>query len=212
MLTVEQYKQLVLQTNLTVTSISYEHGHYLPEWYPTFEAFTPYSLWLKKADLSTATIKELLQRMPAGPAIVKDYVKSMKHKWHEACFIENTRATDTALQVINTFMSLRDSELDGGLVLRQFEPFLQPEIRTWWINNQCVLQTPHPDSPNHATNVDVRFLQKAVEKLAAGFITIDLARNHNNSWRVIEIGDGQVSGLPSSVAPALLLQALLTAA
>jgi hypothetical protein len=41
------------------------------------------------------------------------------------------------------------------------------------------------------------------------FVTTDLARRADGRWRVIEVGDGQVSDLPSTVDPADLIRALL---
>ena len=38
----------------------------------------------------------------------------------------------------------------------------------------------------------------AVAQLALPFVTVDFARRTDNTWRVIELGDGQVSDRPSS--------------
>jgi hypothetical protein len=49
-----------------------------------------------------------------------------------------------------------------------------------------------------------------VRKLDCRFITTDLAQRTDGTWRVIEVGDGQVSDLPTSTDPSALLGPLLT--
>ena len=64
----------------------YRHCHYLPESYPVIEGHTPRSVWLT-GDLGLDRIMEALAPFGDGPVIVKDFVKSRKHEWAEACFI-----------------------------------------------------------------------------------------------------------------------------
>ena len=40
------------------------------------------------------------------------------------------------------------------------------------------------------------------------FATVDLALRSDGAWRVIELGDGQVSDRPASLAPATFLNAV----
>jgi hypothetical protein len=37
------------------------------------------------------------------------------------------------------------------------------------------------------------------------FVTVDLARREDGAWRVVELGDGQVSDRPATTAPADLI-------
>jgi hypothetical protein len=41
------------------------------------------------------------------------------------------------------------------------------------------------------------------------FVTADLALRADRTWRVIELGDGQVSDRPASTEPAAFLNAVL---
>jgi hypothetical protein len=72
------------------------------------------------------------------------------------------------------------------------------------------LVTAHPDTPNELppADLDVTMLRRAVTALALPFVTVDLARRTDGTWRVIEIGDGQVSDRPASTPPADLINAL----
>lgn len=62
--------------------------------------------------------------------------------------------------------------------------------------------SPHPDfSGASLPAIDGAFLErvgKAVAELGNPFVTTDLAMTSNGDWLVIEVGDGQVSGLPDS--------------
>src|SRR5690606_41854731 len=59
-------------------------------WHDTFAGLTPPSVWRPlrpgqdPGDLSE--LAELVRPLRGGPGVVKDYVKSCKHEWEEACF------------------------------------------------------------------------------------------------------------------------------
>jgi hypothetical protein len=82
-----------------------------------------------------------------APAVLRDYVKSMKHYWHEAAYIPDVADHAAAWQVAARFRELRGDEFTGGFVLRRFEEFTSAEARTWWAGGTCRLVTAHPDTP-----------------------------------------------------------------
>ena len=55
-------------------------------------------------------------------------------------------------------------------------------------------------------------LAPAMATLDLPFTTVDLVRREDGTWRVIELGDGQVSDRPSSCSPEALIAALAEAA
>lgn len=60
----------------------YRRGHELPGWCPALASVTPRSAWTAgdaQDDFSRACAS-----LGPGPAVVRDYVKSMKHYWDEA--------------------------------------------------------------------------------------------------------------------------------
>jgi hypothetical protein len=147
--------------------------------------------------------------MPDGAAVVKDYVKSMKHYWHEAAFIPDVRDVEAATRVVERFLELRDAELVGSPVLRQFERFQPGESRTWWLDGRLILVTPHPDTPAiEPADLSLGPVEDAVGSLSAHFVTVDVARSEDGTTRVVEVGDGQVSDLPETVERAALISAL----
>lgn len=42
------------------------------------------------------------------------------------------------------------------------------------------------------------------------FVTVDLAQRSDGTWRVIELGDGQVSDRPAATEASAFLSAILT--
>ncbi|GAB4104470.1 ATP-grasp domain-containing protein [Micromonospora taraxaci] len=187
----------------------YRLAHELPGWYAALASVTPPSVWTtgsERADFDRARAV-----LGAGPAVLRDYSKSMKHYWDEAAFIPDLGEGAAAWSVARRFLELRDDDFVGGLVLRRFERFASTEVRTWWIDGVCVLVGPHPDSPNDPAPVEVDLAPVAplVGGLGLPFITVDLALREDGVCRVIELGDGQVSDRPNTIASQTMIDILL---
>lgn len=201
---------------------AYRTAHELPGWYGTFADLTPASVWSPWAAGRTPTsadVGPLIKPLgDGGPGVVKDYVKSRKHEWHEACFVPDLADTAAATRVIARMVELQGDDLTGGIVVRAFESFVPDdagrtlEARIWWVGGSAVLITPHPDAPSGTTvevPTEVRdAVGTSVRTLGAPFVTTDLALRSDGVWRVIEVGDGQVSDLPATQDPAPLMRAL----
>lgn len=73
----------------------------------------------------------------------------------------------------------------------------------------CRLVGAHPDTPDAApAGADLAEVGPLVKALALPFVTVDLARREDGRWRVVELGDGQVSDRPTSLPAAELVAAL----
>jgi hypothetical protein len=188
---------------------TYRRAHELPGWYGCVGGLTPASVWLERPGLDG--FDAALRRLGSGPAVVKDYVKSEKHRWEEAMFVPDAADAAGARAVAERFLELRGDDLVGGLVLRRFERYVGAEARTWWVDDCCALVTAHPDRPDEAppAAVPLEQLAPAVAALGSRFVTVDVALREDGVWRVVEVGDGQVSDRPATLAPAELLRALL---
>jgi hypothetical protein len=108
-------------------------------------------------------------------------------------------------------LELREDEFVGGFVLREFEPLTDAEIRTWWVEGRCVLAGPHPDTPDDQPPVpeDMGLITSAVRTLGLPFVTVDLAQRADGVWRVVEVGDGQVSDRPNTMDARMMISAVL---
>jgi hypothetical protein len=214
MLRAEEYAAVAvalraLGTTLRTGPDQYRRAHELPGWYASLEEFTPRSAWTEGA--ARDEFDAVRASMGSGPAVLRDYTKSMKHYWHEAMFIPDVADADATWAIVTRFLELRADSFVGGLVLRRFERFAGAEVRTWWVNGDCALTTAHPDTPDMPLpeEPDPGRIRDAVGELDLPFVTVDFARRHDGVWRVVELGDGQVSDRPVSTAASEFIAALL---
>ncbi|PZS31952.1 MAG: hypothetical protein DLM58_10820 [Pseudonocardiales bacterium] len=192
---------------LRTSPSDYRRAHELPGWAAALAAVTPETAWTAGFDLEK--LDECCARLGGGPAVLRDYVKSMKHYWHEAVYLPDVADRGRTHEIATRFLELRDDDFTGGLVLRRFEHFLAGEVRTWWLAGRCVLISAHPDSPDHVAEPDLRRVAPLVAALDLPFVTVDLALRQDGEWRVIELGDRQVSDRPTSADPHSFIAAML---
>src|SRR5438552_599113 len=100
---------------------AYRHCHHLPESYSVIEGVTPKSIWLRMPEaLNIDEIMSDLQCFGAGPVILKDFVKSQKHYWDEACFIPDASDRKTVERIVKRFLELQGDSINEGLVFREY--------------------------------------------------------------------------------------------
>lgn len=129
-----QYQQLytaLVERNIQLinTPEMYQYCHYFPDNYGVIAAHTPQSIWLKYDDnFSMDAVYQSLKIFGDKPLIVKDYVKSQKYYWHEACYIPAASDYKAVESVVQRFLELQGSDLNEGLVFRgfiEFQPLTQ---------------------------------------------------------------------------------------
>ena len=202
------YDNLLSQGYVLINDFNqYINCHLLPNWYEKVINYTPYSEWT--TNLDDTSIIEILSHFGKSPLIVKDYVKSRKHEWHEACYIENAFEIESSLKIIHTFLE-RQEPLTGGLVLRKYIELLpigyheksnlrlSREYRVFYLFGKVLCIIDYwgrlSNSIDFNTN-EYQWVQSFGDIFDSNFFTIDFARKIDGSLIVIEIGDGQVSGL-----------------
>jgi hypothetical protein len=124
---------------LRASAAQYRRAHELPGWYPALAPVTPAAVWT--AGDGEEEFRAACERLGPGPAVLRDYVKSMKHYWHQAAYIPDAADHAAAWKVAARFRELREEEFAGGFVLRRFERFTSAEARTWWAGGTCRLVT-----------------------------------------------------------------------
>lgn len=209
-----EYALLARGCSLLTGSSAYRSAHELPGWYEAFSGLTPRSVWRAvsaREPLPDACVwSDLAGALGSGPGIVKDFVKSRKHEWHEACFVPELGDAGRLAAVVGRFLELQGDFLTGGVVLRAYEPFVPGgEARVWWVDGEAVRVTAHPDTPGRAPAPGLGAVGEAVRALGCRWVTTDMALREDGAWRVVEVGDGQVSGLPADDDGQALFGALL---
>jgi ATP-grasp domain, R2K clade family 3 len=186
----------------------YRHCHYLPESYPIIERLTPRSVWLK-GDLSIKRIMEALIPFGDRSVIVKDFVKSRKHEWADACFIPSAADPLAVDRVVGRFLELQGDDLNEGLVFREFIEFrpvgvhpksgmpLTEEYRIFWLDARPMLWSPYWEAGEYAgISPPLELFAETAAAVKSRFFSMDVARRIDGTWFIVELGDGQVSGLP----------------
>ncbi len=188
----------------------YRHCHYLPESYPIIEDHTAASVWLKTGhDIPMLLVYDILQPFDSLPIIVKDFVKSQKHYWHEACFIPNASDKVKVEMVVRRFVELQGEDLAEGLVFREFVELeqigthpksnapLAREYRVFWLDGKPLYHAPYWDEDSYADIAPpIEVFASIAQKIQSRFFTMDIARRKEGGWLIVELGDGQVAGLP----------------
>lgn len=221
MLTVPEYRNLERQLErhwLLTTPHEYENCHYLPHLLQSLGLGDQLSaLHLNAGERPTETAIMGALRCLGEKAIVRDFVKSQKHYWNEACFIPDCYDTAAVMSVVNRFLDLQGESLTGGLVFRSYLPLkivgkhprsgmpLAAEFRTFWFGGECILSSPYWGDLTEGLEeppieeIRDRFFPKKIEgfrQVPSPFFTLDVAQQTNGDWVVVEGGDGGVSGLP----------------
>ena len=215
MLKVADYERLYValaerDIDLITTPAAYRLCHYLPAAYTLIAARTPATVWLADPlPLDFDRIMALLTPFGAAPVIVKDYVKSRKHEWAEACYIPSAADRPAVERVVRRFVALQGSDLTGGLVFRAFvslEPLathsksgmpLTREYRLFWCDGQLLSATAYWEEGDYGEEVPPAEQFAAIARtITSRLFTMDIARRTDGEWIIVELGDGQVAGLP----------------
>jgi len=184
----------------------YETFHLLPGWYNDFKEYTAFSVWEDKGTLNS--VMEITKGL-TGSYIVKDYVKSRKHEWYDACFISNIADKVNTSKVVGNFIERQGSDLVGGVVLRQYEKLkpigfheksgmpISEEYRAFIFAGRILIVDSYwkKDDKCLFSDDEILWIRSLIKKVKSNFVTIDLARREDGRLIIIEMGDGQVSGL-----------------
>jgi len=216
MLTETQYEalyQALLAKNILLIHDTkmYLHTHYFPNTYPIIREHTPKSIYFE-LEGENANLEEKLAELEVfegKPLIIKDFVKSEKHDWHTACFIPLANDRENVLKITRHFLSLRDKFLNKGLVYREFvklaaltqhsksEMPLAQEYRLFYWDNELLCYAEYWEEGIYSAELpDLSIFHKIAKKIESRFFTMDIAKLQTGEWIIMELGDGQVSGLP----------------
>lgn len=217
MLSPESYRQLydiLLERGIRLvnTPEQYRHCHYFPESYSIIAAHTPASVVIPVTPEVPPDFREigtLLERFGRRPIVVKDYVKSRKHEWLEACFIPDAGDIAAVERIASRCIELQGSDLAGGLVFREFVELealarhsrsgmpLTQEFRRFYCKGKLFFATEYWEEGTYTLKIpDENLFQQIASAIGSNFFTMDIARKADGGWIIIELGDGQVAGVP----------------
>jgi len=204
------YQELENELNLNNSKLinTYNQHKYIANicnYYEDLKNFTPktYSEW---GDL------------PEGQYIVKGKTNSRKHNWNTHMFASNKK------ELINVISKLYDDSFiwEQGLVVREYVPLekldeginglpISNEWRFFYYKETMLCYGFYwSNFPDIKINIDkdmILFANKIskIVSVNANFFVLDIAKKENGDYILIEVNDGQMSGLSNCVPEDLYL-------
>lgn len=210
------FRALAARDILLLTSPEeYAACHHTPGSYDALAEWMPKTAWLPIDDLDNVSVRrDMLAQFGSSPVIIKDWVKSQAAGyWVEACYISNASDDDEVERVVSRFRELQGESLVGGIVFKAYVPLLPlglpaHEYRAFMVKGRVVGCWPRSEAANQLGAPPSELLNNVAEKLPSPFASADFSRDAEGRWWLLEVGDGQVSGLPTPEAASPIFAAL----
>jgi hypothetical protein len=201
----------------------YRRHHEYPGAYAALSDLMPESLIVPAEELGNLeAVADAMANRWRGGALLKDYVKSRKHEWLDACFIPDVADRANAMRVLRNFVERQGSDLSGGLVMRQSLDLatlgrhaisgmpIAVEYRAFYLAGRPLAVAPYWDGADYADapSPPAALLAEIGARFGDGFFSADVAMQSSGAWKLIETGDGQVSQIPESLGEAAFYRAL----
>ena len=171
----------------------------LREWYQDFEDITP-KTWF-----------DLYSLPDEGPFVLKGETNSRKFNWNTHMFAKDKRE---AGQVYSR-LSADGLVVEQNIYIRKYEPLVKlgeglnglqvsEEYRFFFLDGQVLsggfYWSSHVDDLTEVPNparVPQEFLKTVGQRIGfnARFVVVDIARKVDGGWMVVEVNDGQQSGV-----------------
>lgn len=195
----DEYEKLYLallkrNIKLITTPTSYQTLHIFPNVYP-----------IVKSDTAKTLIYTLEQKpnyneiiTTFNKFIVKDFVKSVKGSDFPKVF-DSSISKEDFYKWISVFYKYRGNLFTGGICIKEFLNLKKyddntNEYRAFYVNNRLASLTQNSNQPVNAAKPPLELVEK-YKNLDSRFYTVDYAELQDGSWKLIETGDGSVSGL-----------------
>ena len=172
----------------------YAKFHSFPNIYPEFEENT--AKMLVYDNVSKVDLKEIKNTF--NQFMIKDYVKSVKGTDFPKC-ISSDIDEDEFNRLIKKFLEYRGELYTGGICIKEYLDLKlygdkTNEYRVFYMNHQIATVSRNSGQPCYTPEPPKEFIEK-YRNLPSPFYTVDYAELSDGTWKIIEAGDGQVSGL-----------------
>jgi hypothetical protein len=159
-----------------VSTKEYLANHHLPNWYPLIKDLTP-ETHIYPADCALGAE---LGNLAWPEYFIKDYVKSLKTS--AGSRISRLEQIPTLVDEMRRFRGA----VEGGFCVRRIEPFLPQTERRYFVVNGI---------PHAAAGKVPPIVHECANRLQTRFYSLDVVQRQDGKFRVVEVGDGQVSDL-----------------
>ena len=199
---------------LVTSPEAYEEAHYLPLAYPLIKHETARTTWNSSDDIESAW--RLYSDFSDTDVMIKDWVKSAKNRWNDGCFIPAGTDEIRFKEIYKVFREERGNLFNRGIVLREFMSLithgndmrgmpLVEETRLFFWNGKIIVL---PQDNFALPQSELRKWENIARQFKSPFITIDVAALTDGTYKIVETGDGGVSGLPVDLDPLFFYRSL----
>lgn len=171
----------------------YRYFHYFPNVYRAIQDDTPEMIAVPFS--STYSLKDIQKRFDRF--MVKDYVKSVKGTAFPKFFTKET--TDEAFQeAMELFYKYRGGLISGGLCFKEYVELAKydnntNEYRVYYVGHEIASVCRNSLQQDFTAEPPQGLIAK-YKNLPSPFYTIDYAELADGTWKILEAGDGSVSG------------------
>lgn len=195
----EQYKafyhELKSRNIEPVTSPDeYELFHIFPNIYPSLEQDTAGMIVYPEGEkIYLEDVRKRFDRF-----MVKDHVKSVKGTAFPKYF-DNTVTQEEFDRQMDIFYKYRGGLFTGGICIKEYLTLKKygshtNEYRVFYMQGKIATVSRNSGQHIHAPMPPRKLIEKYAD-LGSPYYTIDYAELENGEWKILEAGDGQVSGL-----------------
>src|ERR1019366_7377794 len=178
-----------------------------PKWYDVLKDETPHSLIIPGTEISDIGLQKIveivIEKCGTKSLILKDYLKSRKHEWFDACFIKDASDFEEVARIASNFFYLQGKDFYGGLVFRDFIPLkklgfhpttkmpIPIEFRTFFFNQKPFITSLYWNNdleyPKDIEYPPQSWIESIGKKLTgSSFVALDIAQAEDDQWYVIE--------------------------
>lgn len=142
-------------------------------------------------------IIEFLRLFCSKPIVLKDFVKSRKHEWNEACYIPSASDCKAVESVVRRFLELQGSELNEGLVFREFIDFellaqhsksgmpLTKEFRIFFLDGEPMYSVEYWEEGDYQGLIPpIQHFSHLAKAVQSRFFTMDVAKRIDGDWMI----------------------------
>ena len=188
---------LNLGYHLVVNSNAYKRLHEFVHVYPIIRGDTAPMM---KFPLYTRIDVEFI-KSTLGRFMVKDYVKSVKGSDFPVYF-DSTITQSEFDGWMEKFYHYRGNLLTGGICIKKYLDLKKydghtNEYRVFYYFNEPMILMKNSNQTDACCKPPIELINK-YKMLDSPFFTLDFAQLEDDSWIIIESGDGQVSGITDS--------------
>lgn len=186
---------------LLVTPSEYKNLHVFKNSYPYVVEDAPKTLFYDSvSDIDLEYINNSIGRF-----MIKDFVKSVKGTDFPKCFDHPSK--EYFENQMQKFVKYRGDLFTGGIQVKEYLDLKEygsatNEYRAFYLDGQILSITRNSGQPADTNRPSDELIQK-YSRLQSSFYTVDYAECADGSFKVIETGDGGVSGLPDTLSPDL---------